>query len=176
MYGFSYIIYVTFFVAYLVKEQGLTAGEAGALWALAGGLSTFCGLIWGGISDRIGRPKATALAYAVLSFAYVVYALTPVKAGLYLSAVVFGLSAWSVPTITAAAAGDYVGARLAPTCQGFITLFFGIGQALGPVVGGYLADHTHSFTTSFILACGVSLLGAILATRLPRHEAEETSQ
>lgn len=85
MYGFSYIIYVTFFVAYLVKEQGLTAGEAGALWALAGGLSTFCGLIWGGISDRIGRPKATALAYAVLAFAYVVYALAPVKAGLYLA-------------------------------------------------------------------------------------------
>ncbi len=129
-----------------------------------------------GIGNGAAYVPATALAYAVLAFAYVVYALAPVKAGLYLSAVVFGLSAWSVPTITAAAAGDYVGARLAPACLGFITLFFGIGQALGPVVGGYLADRTHSFTTSFIVACGVSLLGAILATRLPRNEAEETSQ
>ena len=173
MYGFSYIIYTTFFVAYLIKEQGLTAGEAGGLWALVGGLSIFCGLIWGGISDHIGRPRATALAYGVLAFSYIIFALTSAKAGIYLSAVVFGLSAWSVPTITAAAAGDYVGARLAPACLGFITLFFGIGQALGPVVGGYLADRTHSFTSSFILACCISLLGAILATRLPKHEAEK---
>jgi len=174
MYGFSYIIYITFFVAYLIKEHGFTAGEAGGLWALAGGLSTFCGLIWGGISDRIGRPKATALAYAILGLSYAIFALTPVRAGLYLSAVIFGLSAWSVPTITAAAAGDYVGARLAPACLGFITLFFGIGQALGPVVGGYLADHNHTFTTSFYIACGVSLLGAVLATRLPHHQTDES--
>ena len=175
MYGFSYIIYVTFFVAYLVKEKGITAGEAGGLWALAGGRSTFCGLIWGGISDRIGRPKATALAYSVLAFVYALYALTPVKAGLYLSAVVFGLSAWSVPTITAAAAGDYVGARLAPACLGFITLFFGIGQALGPAVAGYLADCTQSFTVPLLLACGVSLFGAVLSTRLPKHKVDELS-
>jgi sugar phosphate permease len=170
MYGFSYIIYVTFFVAYLIKERGFTAAQAGGLWALVGGLSTFCGLIWGGISDRIGRPKATALAYAVLALSYLVFGLMLDKAGLYFSAVVFGLSAWSVPTITAAAAGDYVGARLAPACLGFITLFFGIGQALGPVVGGYLVDHTGSFSTSLFLACGISLLGAVLAMRLPKKQ------
>ncbi len=168
MYGFSYIIYVTFFVAYLVKQRGFGAGEAGGLWALVGGLSTFCGLVWGGISDRIGRPKATALAYAVLAFAYGVYALSSARTGLYLSAVVFGITAWSVPTITAAAAGDYVGPRLAPACLGFITLFFGIGQALGPAVGGFLADRTGGFAAPFLLATAVSLLGAVLALRLPR--------
>ena len=168
MYGFSYIIYVTFFVAYLVKQRGFGAGEAGGLWALVGGLSTFCGLVWGGISDRIGRPRATALAYGVLAFAYGVYALSTARTGLYLSAVVFGITAWSVPTITAAAAGDYVGPRLAPACLGFITLFFGIGQALGPAVGGFLADRTGGFMAPFLLAAGVSVLGAVLALRLPR--------
>ncbi len=170
MYGFSYIIYVTFFTAYLVKERGLSGAEAGGLWALVGGLSTFCGLIWGGISDLIGRPRALALAYGVLALSYALFALAPMTAGLYFSAVVFGLSAWSVPTITAAAAGDYVGARLAPACLGFITLFFGIGQALGPVMGGYLADQTHSFAASLFLACGLSLLGTLLSSRLPRYK------
>lgn len=170
MYGFSYIIYVTFFVAYLVKQRGFATGEAGGLWALVGALSTFCGLLWGGISDRIGRARATALAYTVLAFAYGVYALSSGRVGLYLSAVVFGVTAWSVPTITAAAAGDYVGPRLAPACLGFITLFFGIGQALGPAVGGALADRTGSFVAAFALAAGVSLLGAALSLRLPRAE------
>ncbi len=168
MYGFSYIIYVTFFVAYLVKQRGLGPAEAGGLWALVGGLSTFCGLLWGGISDRIGRPRATALAYGVLAFAYTVYALSPARPGLYLSAVVFGLTAWSVPTITAAAAGDYVGPRLAPACLGFITLFFGIGQALGPAAGGLLADRTGGFVLPFLVAAAVSVLGGLLALRLPR--------
>jgi len=60
----------------------------------------------------------------------------------------------------AAAAGDYVGPRLAPAGLGFVTLFFGIGQALGPTVGGYLADVTRSFLSSFLLASAVSLMGA----------------
>ncbi|GAB4270064.1 MAG: YbfB/YjiJ family MFS transporter [Deferrisomatales bacterium] len=168
MYGFSYIIYVTFFVAYLVKQRGFGPGEAGGLWALVGGLSTFCGLLWGGISDRIGRPRAAALAYAVLAAAYSIYALSPSRPGLYLSAALFGVTAWSVPTVTAAAAGDYVGPRLAPACLGFITLFFGIGQALGPAVGGALTDRTGGFVGAFLLAAGVSLVGALLSLALPR--------
>ena len=63
----------------------------------------------------------------------------------------------------AAAAGDYVGPRLAPAGLGFITLFFGIGQALGPVLGGYLADTTMSFTVPFLVAGGISFLGMIFS-------------
>jgi MFS family permease len=59
----------------------------------------------------------------------------------------------------AAAAGDAVGGRLAPAGLGFITLFFGIGQALGPVVGGYIKDATGTFTYAFLLSTVVSLAG-----------------
>ena len=135
-----------------MKEQGFSGAQAGGLWALVGGLSTLCGIIWGGISDKIGRAKGMALAYTVLGSTYLLYAVTPVKAGLYISAVIFGFSVWSIPTITAAASGDYVGPRLAPACLGFITLFFGIGQAMGPLLGGLIADHTHSFKLSFVIA------------------------
>lgn len=173
MYGFSYIIYMTFFAAYLCKEMGMTPGEAGGLWALVGGLSIFCGVIWGGLSDKLGRARGAALAYLVLGISYAVLALVQVKAGFYVSAVVFGLTAWSIPTIMAATAGDYVGPRLAPAGLGFITLFFGIGQALGPAVGGYLADLTKSFQGPFLLAVGVSILGAILSLRLRRIHTED---
>ncbi|MCL5123755.1 MAG: MFS transporter [Deltaproteobacteria bacterium] len=166
LYGFSYIIYMTFFAAYLCREMGLTSQEAGRLWALVGGLSIFCGIIWGGLSDKLGRAKGAAFAYVALAISYAVFALFQVKIGFYLSAIVFGLTAWSIPTIMAATAGDYVGPRLAPAGLGFITLFFGIGQALGPWVGGYLADVTRSFTGPFLLACAVSLIGAIMSLGL----------
>jgi len=169
-YGLSYIIYMVFFAAYLVEEMGFTQEAAGGLWALVGGLSIFCGVIWGGISDRLGRNKGAALAYLVLGLSYIIYALVKAKFGIYLSAVMFGLTAWSIPTIMAATAGDLVGPRLAPAGLGFITLFFGIGQALGPALGGYLADTTHSFTVPFLVAGGISLVGMISSLFLKKPD------
>ena len=159
MYGFSYIIYMTFFAAYLTKEMGMSQAEAGAIWAMVGGLSIFCGVIWGGISDFLGRKYGSALAYATLATAYAIFALVRNPVGFYLSAAIFGITAWSIPTIMAAAAGDYAGPKLAPAGLGFITLFFGVGQALGPAVGGYLADITRSFLVPFLLATVVALAG-----------------
>ena len=168
-YGLSYIIYMVFFAAYLVKEMGLSPQWAGGLWAAVGGLSVFCGVIWGGISDRLGRARGAALAYLVLASAYIVYALIRVEFGFYLSAILFGLTAWSIPTIMAATAGDLVGPRLAPAGLGFVTIFFGIGQALGPAIGGFLADETGSFTVPFLAAGGISLVGAGFSLFLKRQ-------
>ena len=167
-YGLSYIIYMVFFAAYLVKEIGLSQAWAGTLWAMVGGLSVFCGVIWGSISDRLGRSRGAALAYLVLGASYIIYALVKVKFGFYLSAVLFGFTAWSIPTIMAAAAGDFVGPRLAPAGLGFVTRFFGIGQALGPLLGGYIADVTQSFTIPFLVAGGISLVGMVFSLFLKK--------
>jgi sugar phosphate permease len=171
-FGLSYIIYMVFFAAYLVKEIGLSQEWAGGLWALVGGLSIFCGMIWGRISDLIGRSRGAALAYLVLGLSYILYAVIKVPIGFYLSAILFGMTAWSIPTIMAAAVGDFVGPRLAPAGLGFITLFFGIGQALGPALGGYLADVSGSFTLPFLIAGVISLIGMVLSFYLKKPAAE----
>lgn len=171
-FGLSYIIYMVFFAAYLVKEIGVSQEWAGGLWALVGGLSIFCGVIWGKISDWLGRNRGAALAYLVLGLSYIVYALIKVPFGFYLSAILFGLTAWSIPTIMAAAAGDFVGPRLAPAGLGFITLFFGIGQALGPALGGFLADVSGSFTLPFLIAGAISLVGTVLSFYLKKPTPE----
>jgi len=48
-----------------------------------------------------------------------------------------------------------------PAGLGFVTLFFGIGQAVGPSVAGAIADATGSLAPALLLAGGVSLLGAV---------------
>lgn len=168
MYGFSYVIYMTFFKAFLTDEVGLSVALASYMWALAGGLSIFCGIIWGGISDRFGRKYGAALAYLALASSYLIFALFNTLPAFYFSAILFGLSAWSIPTIMAAAAGDYVGPKLAPAGVGFITLFFGIGQALGPYFGGFLADLTGTFIYSFFLAAFISMIGLVTALMLKK--------
>jgi len=160
-FGFSYIIYMTFFTKYLVAEAHYTPAAAGRLFMTMGWVSLLCGLIWGWISDHIGRKGALIIVYLVQSIAFGLFALWPSPTGLTLSAVLFGLTAWSIPAIVAAMCGDLLGARLAPAGLGFVTLFFGIGQALGPSAAGAVADAAGSLGPAMLLAAGVALLGAI---------------
>lgn len=170
MYGFSYIIYLTFIIAYLTDEMGLTTQAAGAIFAVLGFFAIFCGIVWGGISDIIGRRYATMFAYLVLVLANLTLIMWQTSVGFHVSVILFGLTAFSVPVIMAAAAGDAVGGRLAPAALGFITLFFGVGQALGPACAGWLKDTTGTFSHAFILASGVALVGAAGSLILKKKE------
>jgi MFS family permease len=104
--------------------------------------------------------------YLIHALAYALFATWRDPVGFTLSAVLFGLVAWSVPAIMAATCGDIVGPRLAPAALGFMTLFFGIGQALGPSVAGSMADSARSFVPAFWLATGVAAMGAVGAAFL----------
>lgn len=165
-YGFSYIIYLTFFVAYLTKERDVDFTKAAFYFSVVGFLSIFCGVIYGWISDRMGRRNAMIMAYLALAVSYML--LTSPKAGLWyvFSFAIYGISAFSVPTLMAAAAGDLVGDRLAPAGLGFITLFFGIGQAFGPFVGGLLKDLYGTFVIPLWLSTAVSIMAALFCLKL----------
>jgi MFS family permease len=160
-FGFSYIIYMTFFTKYLITEGGYSQESAGRLFMLMGWLSLFCGFIWGSFSDSFGRKTALVIVYIIQAVAFGLFALWPSPPGFVFSAVLFGLTAWSIPAIVAATCGDLLGPRLAPAGLGFITLFFGIGQAAGPGVAGVIADAAYSLSPALLLASGVALLGAV---------------
>jgi predicted MFS family arabinose efflux permease len=160
-FGFSYIIYLTFFTKHLMAEGGYTEEAAGSLFMTMGWVSLSCGLLWGTVSDVIGRRRALIIVYLIHAVAFGLFALWPSSPGFTLSAVLFGLSAWSIPAIMAAACGDVLGSRLAPAALGLITLLFGIGQAVAPSIAGAMADASGSFTSALLLAAGVALLGAL---------------
>ena len=168
-FGFSYIIYLTFFHKRLVAEGGYTQQSAGALFMTMGWFSLFCGLIWGVISDRIGRKRALFFVYLIHALSFSLFGLLSSPASFLLSAILFGLTAWSIPAIMAAACGDILGPRLAPAALGFITLYFGIGQAVGPSVAGAIADASGSFVPAYLLAGAVAFLGAVGALMLRPH-------
>jgi len=162
-FGFSYIIYLTFFIAYLTKELGMPTAEAGRIFALLGFLSIFCGLPWGSLSDRIGRRYASTFGHLTLAASFFLFACYRQPLGVYLSAIIFGLTAFAIPVIIAAAVGDAVGGQLASAGFGLVTLFFGIGQVFAPFIGGWIRDTTGTFTTAFLLSTLVAVLGAIFS-------------
>jgi sugar phosphate permease len=160
MFGFSYVIYFTFFIAYLTKEIGLSAKTAGGIFAVLGFFSILSGVLWGSISDVVGRRHGSLLAYLTLACSYLIFTFWQSLPGFYLSCIIFGITVSAIPVIMAAAAGDAMGGRLTSAGLGFITLFFGVGQACGPGVAGLIKDATGSFTYAFMLCAGISLIGA----------------
>ena len=166
IYGATYMLYVTFIVTSMVDSYGIDESKAGGLWAWFGFLSIFSGILFGAISDRIGRRAGIAVAFAVLASAYLLVGFGPWMPGLYISVALFGLAAWSIPVIMAAASGDFFGPDGAANALAIFTLVFSAGQAGGPVLAGFLAERTGGFSTSYAVAGGLALSAIVLALML----------
>ncbi|MBU7008661.1 MFS transporter [Phosphitispora fastidiosa] len=170
-FGFSYIVFMTFFVKHLVADAGLAETTAGRLYMLMGWFSLASGIIWGMLSDKIGRNKTLVILYLIHGLAFSLFAIGKSPIHFTITAMLYGISAWSIPAIMSAACGDLLGPKLAPAALGFITLFFGIGQVLGPVVAGIIADAYGSFSPVFLLTAAAAFLGALSSAFIVKSAA-----
>ncbi|NLO27259.1 MAG: YbfB/YjiJ family MFS transporter [Actinobacteria bacterium] len=166
MFGFAYMIYFTFFQRRLTVDLGLSAQSAGRFFLALGVMSIAAGFIWGSISDRIGRGRAIGISCLLQAVSAALFAWCPTTPGLMISAVLCGLTAVAVPGIVGAGCGDQFGPVLASASLGFVTIFIGVGQVLGPYAAGLMADAFGSLKYSYLLAAGVFLVGTVLAAFL----------
>jgi MFS family permease len=171
LFGATYVVYATFIVTAMVNERGFGEHTAGTFWAVVGALSIFSGPLFGLLSDRLGRKAGMMVVYTLFTVSYILVAANLPNPFLYASIGIFGLSAWSIPTIMTAAVGDYTGPARAVKAFGFITLFFGAGQITGPALAGYLADVTGSFSMAFWL-CAFLTASAVVLTYFLRPPAK----
>ena len=166
LFGISYPIYTTFIVTALIKEWGFPENTAGVFWMWIGFLSMFSGPIFGSLSDRFGRRAGLIVVFSLQTASYLLIATRLPGAFLYISILFFGITAWSIPSIMAAAMGDYVGAKRAVEALGLVTFLLGLGQMASPSIAGALAQQTGSFSVSFYLAAAFSGLAIILSAFL----------
>jgi MFS family permease len=161
IFGFAYNIYATYFVAYMVEEIGLSGEMAGDMWALFGWMCMVSGLIWGFVSDRMGRRTSLLWNNGIISLSVLICLLFHHPFLLGLSAFLFGSTFLGTVTVIAACIGDQVGEKTA-SVYGLVTLIHGIGQFLGTTLGGTLRD----LTGSFLLTLLSSLVGFLLCFTL----------
>jgi len=167
LFGCTYVIYVTFFVTALVQERGLSEQVAGNLWSWVGFISLVSGPLFGYLSDIYGRKTTLAAVFCIQATAYLLAAAHFPMFSVYISLGCFGLVAWSIPTIIAALVGDHAGPERTAAMFGFVTFVFGIGQIIGPICAGFLAEQSGSFSISFFLAAVLAGGAMILSLLLP---------
>lgn len=168
LFGYTYVIYATFIVTTLVKERGFSESVAGNFWSWVGLLSLFSGPVFGTLSDRLGRRTGLIIVFLFQMMSYLLVASKLPGVFLYLSIGFYGIVAWSIPSIMAAAVGDYVGAQKAAAAFGLVTFIFGFGQIAGPAVAGVLAEKSGSFSSSFSMAAIFAGAAILLAFFLKR--------
>lgn len=166
LYGLGFLIYFTFFQKRLTADLGYSHEEAGYLFLLLGLAGLVGGALWGSVSDRIGRKGAIALTLVVCGVASVLFASTSAAFALVFSAILFGSAGPAVPGLVGVACGERFGATLASASLGFVTILVGVGQTVGPYVGGVLGDVFSSFGPTYYFSGGLFILGAVAALAL----------
>ena len=167
-FGFTYVIYVTFVVTTLIGQYDFSEAVAGRFWFWFGLIGMASGPLFGSLSDHIGRARTLALVYGLQGVCHVLLAFNPVPGSIYLSIGLFALCAWSVPSIMAAAVGDYLGPLRAAAAFATVTLFFSIGQISGPALAGIMAERSGDFSQAYLLAGLLTAVAAFMSFRLPR--------
>lgn len=163
LFGATYVVYATFIVTAMVNERHFGEETAGKFWAVVGGLSIFSGPLFGWLSDKLGREIGMIIVFILFTISYALAAANLSNPFLYASIIIFGIVVWSIPTIMSAAVGDYMGPEQAVKAFGFITLFFGVGQIIGPALAGYMADISGNFNMAFWL-CSILTTCAVALT------------
>jgi len=166
LFGFTYSVYVTFVITFAVKELYYTEYSAGNFWIFIGFLSLLSGPVFGGISDKFGRKYGFISVFTLQTVSYIalVLSISPNMRWIFhLSVVLFGLTAWSIPSIMTATVSDNYSANQMSAAFGFITFIFGLGQIAGPTIAGRLAEYCGSFKYSFIMISLVTLTAAVLS-------------
>lgn len=173
VFGATFMVYGTFIVTTMVREYGFSEALAGFYWSWVGFFSLFSGVGFGALSDRIGRRKGLTMVFAVQSVAYLLAGLKLGTGALAISVVLYGLAVFAIPAIMAAAIGDYLGLSRAATAFATVTIFFAVGQTIGPAGAGLIAAATGSFRTAYLLAAMLTACAALFAaTLLPPASGE----
>ncbi|MFK7965920.1 MAG: YbfB/YjiJ family MFS transporter [Burkholderiaceae bacterium] len=173
LFGVAYIIYLTFLVAWM-RNNGADAWMISAAWALLSLMVIASPFVWQRLLARARAGEAMAGASAVTGIAILMVMVVPGPVGVMASAALFGSAFFIVPT----AATSLSRKRFAPQhwarAVAWFTVLFALGQTLGPIAAGAIADFTGEVGTGLWVAGAVMLAGAIasMLQRAPKTDGE----
>ena len=126
--------------------------------------------------DAKGRKPAMILGSTVLTSALIVLAYGESLAALYVSMLLFGISAAFLGAAPSAIVGDVVKDRKSGQVIGLFQMVGDFGVIIGPLVAGKLKDSSGGYFLPFATAAAVSLFALVMAirTRETRIKPEQT--
>lgn len=158
--GFGYVITATFLVAIVRHQQGFPGLET-ITWLVVGLSAMPSVWLWNRVTAGIGLNKAFCGACLLEAMGVTASVVWPTPAGALLAALFLGGTFMGLTALGLAEARR-LAPRNAPAALALLTAAFGVGQAVGPALAGYLSDAGGGFLLPSLLAASGLVLSALI--------------
>jgi len=163
IFGFTYSIYVTFFVSAVIEKYDFSTHVSGNFWTLLGFMSIFSGFLFGMIADKIGVYKTLIFVYAIQTIAHGTLAFNLPAYSTWLSVILFGISVWSIPSLVTLLCSINFDKNKTAKVFSLVTILFATFQAFGPFIAGIIHDLTNDYSNIFILTSFLTLITVFIS-------------
>jgi len=152
-------------------DLGYTQAQSATIISLVLASSIVGRLFMGWLADRLAKKYVMILIFSLVacSIPLLFFATTP--GIIYLFAFIFGIALGGDYMIIPLMAADLFGVRVLGRLMGIIITADVIGEALAPMLVGWLRDRGESYNHGFIVLIGLAVLG-ILAISLLSKKAQ----
>lgn len=161
LFGFGYIVTATFLVA-IVRQDGLGVEFESIVWIAAGLAGVPSVWLWGRMVGRWGLARVFAVGCVVEAIGVVASVTVGGYAGPLIGGVLLGGTFIAI-TAFGLQFGRQIAGASPRRALALMTAAFGVGQIIGPIAAGAIADRTGNFTAASLLASVVLLVAAFVA-------------
>ncbi|MDO8070906.1 YbfB/YjiJ family MFS transporter [Janthinobacterium sp. SUN176] len=161
--GLGYIVTATYLPVLVgVALANLNSAHVWAVFGLGAAPSCF---LWHRLHERLGTRQALRLNLLLQALGVALPVLAPSAAGYLLSAILVGGTFVGTVTIAMPAA-QRAAVKAGASMMAIMTVVYGIGQIIGPVLAGSLYAQSHNFNGALLAAAGALLLAVAVSLRL----------
>ncbi|MFT3965778.1 MAG: MFS transporter [Sphingobium sp.] len=151
----------------IVGEMGISRGAAAQIAATAGIAGISGKLLTGWLYDRSSSQWIGIAAFGVPAIGFTLM-LDPLRTEplLVLGMILFGFGSGATLQASVYLTARYAGLRNYGKIYGTLSAVTALGIGVGPLLGGAIYDHFHSYGPLIILGVPLGLLSGLLVTRL----------
>ena len=170
--GFAYLIPQSFLFSFILESR-INQYVAGQIMAFGALMSILSGPLWGSVSDKIGRKQALLVTLSIGAVSMLIPIVFPVLIGFFVGQFLWGITVVGMLSLIQALSTEQIHPSYAPIALGYVTVFFAVGQLLGPGIGGWMIDYLGGIPSALLLCFGLLFFAFLLSTRLPKGGIRE---
>jgi predicted MFS family arabinose efflux permease len=162
LFGAGYIAYATFIIAQLRSNSHFSPREISFFWALLG-CSAIAGVfVWSPILSRLKGGRGAAAVIATVTIGAALPLASSGRPIAYVSALLFGGSFLSTITAVTSFARRAAPPEAWTRAIAALTVAFGIGQCVGPILSGYLSDGPNGVRAGLEVSAAILMASAVV--------------
>lgn len=158
--GLGYSVVATFLVRSVSLTEGLQS-MANFSWVIVGAAGIPSTILWSRFAARQGLSKAIMLAFILQGVGMMLPLIWVSGWAIIIGAMTFGGTFIAIVNMTLAL-GREINPGQSQQIISKLTVLFGLGQIIGPVVAGFIAERNQNFTLALFLSALVIFIGALL--------------